>query len=815
MSKNRERNTSGGKPYQWKISLFGGMRIVYNGKPISPPPYRTYGLLTFLLLKERLPIRRERLGGLLFGDLPREKARGRISDYIWQIKKYLPGFPLTTSIENVGLDRQFIWVDVNAFRDEVNKPNDPLNERFLDLYQGDLLPELYDEWVLVERERWRSYYLRGLRVLINNLLDAKKIDKALLRMERLLREEPYDEEIFRLLMQTYAMIGRRGAALAAYEKFYILSTEQIGLEPDGKTIDIYESIKSHAAATQHVLLEDHPIQIISTELDDILREAQSALEQGNRVGFKRLFISLPMNLSPAQTILARSLKFNEKLYWGELDQAERLLGQCDENSPSFKLQHARLAFARHDHMEAKALAEALLDEVHQFGQPVLEANALLVLSMANAEMGETKGALGVLDRAISLVRKTDNYQIRVQAYIQKGRYWRLKGAEESASDTFKQALSLARSHNLRLLMVEILNELGTNSNYYGRYQDALKYLLESLEIARDLGLSGREASILVTLSATFDFLGRHTETADALKSASRIYEEKHDSFGLAKCHYNLAYSLMNAKMEDVSGAIEYAEKAMKFFLDTNNLGWQASTHTALGYFHCLAGHADRSIENLDAAIRIHTELDEFLFIPENHAYKGLAYIQKGHPKQGLEFTQFAIKELIRLNISDIVAEIYYAHACVVLALGNEREARKYIRLGYETYLEFASEITDDNARIAYFERDPITRRLMKMAYEFGIAPKPQKRVITRELPGVDRYKLKLELTADAGPADQALGAAQGLTALRQARLKRILKETDVHGGRLTTKELAELFHVSPRTIHRDLKEIEKESIHGS
>jgi len=781
-----------------------------DGQPIPPPPYRTYGLLTFLLLRETLPIRRERLGGILYADLPGNKARGRISDYIWQIKKHLPGFPIRSTVDNIDLDRQSIWVDVRAFKEEINKSDAPLNEKFIELYQGELLPELYDEWVLVERERWHSHYLRALRTLVDNLLVAEDTEKAVSRMERLLREEPYDEAVVRLLMQTCLKIGRRGAALAAYEKFHLLSKEQLGVVPDARTRQIYEAIKAQKTTPRHILLSEEPLPFAPANPDEILRQAQSALDQGDRNELNRLRDTLPKKLSYDQTLWMYLLEFDEKLMWGELEQAEKILQKYDVSSPTLRLRRARLAIARHEYQDAQELVEALLDDAHRLKHPQLEAEALIVLSMAKTELGEVQDSLPALDRAISLSRKVDAPAARVQAYIQKGRYWRLKGAEESSKDVLEQAVKIARQYTLHPLLIQGLNELGSSSNYYGKYQDALKYLTESLELVRDLGVSSLEASILLTLSGTFDYLGRHAETAEALKSASNIYEERQDAFGLAKSHYNLAYSFMSMKTENVSDAIEYAEKALWYFTKTNNLGWQASTHTALGYFQWLAGRSDQAIKNFDAAIKIHTELDELLFIPEINAYKGLAYLQKDDPQQGFEFTQFAVRELTRRNLSDVAAEIYYAHACVVQALGREQDAKTYIELGYETYLDAASAIENDDARAAYFERDPITRRLMQMVYDFGIAPKPKKTVITHELPGSVNYKVNLELTVDAGAADQALEESMGVSALRRTRLKRILREGNSHGRQLTIKEIAQLLDVSPRTVHRDLNILQKE-----
>ena len=619
MSSNRETSSAYSDQVQWEIRLFGGLQVVKEGQPISPPPYRTYGLLSFLCLWNKLPVRRERLGGLLYQDLPERKVRGRISDYIWQIKKHLPGFPIFTTADYIDLDKHSIWVDVKAFKTEIENPGIPLNEKFMELYQGELLPELYDDWVLIERERWRSSYLKALRNLVKDLLAVGNNEKAISRMEHLLREEPYDELVVRLLMQTCLKIGRRGAALAAYEKFYLLSTEQIGLEPDAKTNKIYQSIKSQVTTPRQVAVKDVSLPFTPSNPDMILRKAQSALEQGDRLELNRLLDTLPKKLSYDQTFLVDLFKFDEKITWGELEQAETILQQYEISSPALRLRQAKLALARHDPRKAIALVDSLLDDAHRLRQPELEAETLLILSMAKMELGEIQDSLATLDRVISLSRKTDAHAIRVQAYIQKGKHWRLKGAEESAQEILEQAVSLARKNNLLPLLCEALDACGTTATYYGNYQDALKYATESLELARDLGLYNLEAASLLTLSGAFDFLGRHAETAEALKNASKIFEEHQDTFGLAKSHYNLAYSVVNKKKPNIPDAIEYAEKALHFFSETDNLGWKASTHTALGYFHWLAGNPDQSIEHFDLAIKIHTELDEHLFIPENNS----------------------------------------------------------------------------------------------------------------------------------------------------------------------------------------------------
>ncbi len=53
-----------------------------------------------------------------------------------------------------------VWIDVWAFADLLR--DDSRLEEAVALYQGDLLQDLYDDWVLPERDRWREQLLTCL-----------------------------------------------------------------------------------------------------------------------------------------------------------------------------------------------------------------------------------------------------------------------------------------------------------------------------------------------------------------------------------------------------------------------------------------------------------------------------------------------------------------------------------------------------------------------------------------------------------------------------------------------------------------------------
>jgi DNA-binding SARP family transcriptional activator len=77
-------------------------------------------------------------------------------------------------------------------------------ERAVSLYQGELLPSCYDEWVLPERDRLRQTFLRALERLMVLLQREHDYESAIGIAQRLLRHDPLRETTYRRMMRLYA-----------------------------------------------------------------------------------------------------------------------------------------------------------------------------------------------------------------------------------------------------------------------------------------------------------------------------------------------------------------------------------------------------------------------------------------------------------------------------------------------------------------------------------------------------------------------------------------------------------------------------------
>jgi DNA-binding SARP family transcriptional activator len=104
----------------------------------------------------------------------------------------------------------------------------------LQLLDGELLPDWYDDWVLVERERLRQLRLHALERLAEQFASAHRYHDAIDAALAALRADPLRESVHRLLIRTYLAEGNAVEAVRQYRLYRALIQEKLGLEPSSQ-----------------------------------------------------------------------------------------------------------------------------------------------------------------------------------------------------------------------------------------------------------------------------------------------------------------------------------------------------------------------------------------------------------------------------------------------------------------------------------------------------------------------------------------------------------------------------------------------------
>lgn len=247
-------------PPTLRIRLLGNCSLTYDGEPlagINTP--RLQSLLAFLVLHGDAPQLRQHLAFLFWPDSSEAQARNNLRQTLHALRLALPNADAFLYADANTLrwrpDAPF-QVDVADFEHALERAevaqrelgeldSEALRsalERAASLYQADLLPSCYDEWIAPEREHLRQRYLQALDQL-GSLLEAQHdYTAAIAAARRMVRHDALNEDAYRRLMRLLALKGDRAGALRVYHACAGVLERELGIAPSPETTEAYERL---------------------------------------------------------------------------------------------------------------------------------------------------------------------------------------------------------------------------------------------------------------------------------------------------------------------------------------------------------------------------------------------------------------------------------------------------------------------------------------------------------------------------------------------------------------------------------------------
>ncbi|PDV99055.1 ATP-binding protein [Candidatus Chloroploca asiatica] len=238
-----------------QIRLLGGCTLVVDGSPaVELDSPRLQALLAYLALHRDAPLGRAQVAFQLWPDSTEVQALTNLRGLLHRMRLALPWFDQLVRSERQALIWQprCAWsLDVAAFQAALEAAsaaeagNDPALARMhfqtaVQAYQGDLLPGLYDDWLLIERERLRDACLTALERVALHAEEMGDHPIAQASLRQLVRMEPLHEPAHRALIRLAAQSGDRAGALRAYHRCVTIFQRELGVMPGATTIQEYE-----------------------------------------------------------------------------------------------------------------------------------------------------------------------------------------------------------------------------------------------------------------------------------------------------------------------------------------------------------------------------------------------------------------------------------------------------------------------------------------------------------------------------------------------------------------------------------------------
>ncbi|MFM8320428.1 MAG: ATP-binding protein [Chloroflexota bacterium] len=255
------------------ITLLGGIKITLEGQPVLGLGTGKLGaLLAYLALEGGRVHARGALAELLWTDRPTAEALNSLRFAISNLRTALQdrdNHPPFLLVERAAIQlnpQAGVWVDVLEFQQRAETairlgsaaPPAEL-EGCLALYQGSFLHGFplgdsldFESWTLTRRDSLDRQHLQLQQMLAEALEGAGRHPQAEKIYRSILAAQPWDELTHRRLMRLLAETGQRHAALAQYGACRAALLEELGVEPEWETNQLYHHLKTQPGATPGV-----------------------------------------------------------------------------------------------------------------------------------------------------------------------------------------------------------------------------------------------------------------------------------------------------------------------------------------------------------------------------------------------------------------------------------------------------------------------------------------------------------------------------------------------------------------------------------
>ena len=224
-----------------QLGLLRGFELRQDGDVVQLP-LSAQRVVAFLALHDR-PLQRLYVAGSLWLDATEARANASLRTALWRLGR--PSCRLVeASTTHVALASD-VTVDVRDAKaaahslirgTEAAGSHDALYEA------GEILPDWYEDWVLIEREHFRQLRLHALEALCVELTAKSRFAEATEAGMAAVEGEPLRESAHRALIAAYLAEGNPGEAIRQYRLFKRFLTESLGLDPSPLMEALVESL---------------------------------------------------------------------------------------------------------------------------------------------------------------------------------------------------------------------------------------------------------------------------------------------------------------------------------------------------------------------------------------------------------------------------------------------------------------------------------------------------------------------------------------------------------------------------------------------
>ncbi|HLZ26178.1 MAG TPA: BTAD domain-containing putative transcriptional regulator [Chloroflexota bacterium] len=240
-------------PAALAVHCFGPFQLLVGGNPIDIwRSARARALFQYLVSHRAHPVTRNAVLEALWPDPEATPASTSLKVVVHRLRKALGTVDADGPIDiqagedGYQLSAVGMWVDIEQFDRSLSRARQLEGAGqaaaaileyscAADLYHGDFLLDVGDEWAVLRRERLKDQYLHSLERLTDAALAAGDYDGCIDRCQLILEHDHCREDAYRALMVSHARLGQRGRSRRWYEVCVESLRTNLDVDPEPET----------------------------------------------------------------------------------------------------------------------------------------------------------------------------------------------------------------------------------------------------------------------------------------------------------------------------------------------------------------------------------------------------------------------------------------------------------------------------------------------------------------------------------------------------------------------------------------------------
>src|SRR5712691_9463752 len=241
------------------VSLLGEQAIIDEGTGVRTCSSRAVALVALLVAHAGSPQTRQRIAWLFWPDSTDALALTNLRRELHHLRQVLGDEPslVVTSTDLCWRDTATCRVDARIFDIErtaalaaaAADDNEGVLAHAVSAiaeYKGDLLPGVYDDWLLDTRSQLERQCVELCDLVCATRVRTGDLSRVVDAARRRVQLQPLEEVGYRTLMRLQAELGDRAGAVSTYHHCASVLERELGVVPDASTRKVFQRLMAHA-----------------------------------------------------------------------------------------------------------------------------------------------------------------------------------------------------------------------------------------------------------------------------------------------------------------------------------------------------------------------------------------------------------------------------------------------------------------------------------------------------------------------------------------------------------------------------------------